>query len=350
MSTNLSLTELGTAVGESVSCVASQTVDLQSCYSSDMQQRSEKSLRSAFSSDPQHDSTVDMSADVCTDDDDLETHPLDLKRKKRMLSNRASAQRSRQRRQERLDQLEVLTAQLRVQNSTLQKKLSAAIQLAKKFEDQNKSLVRKADRLNKEVEGSKRARKLVAAFDESASSQQTTCASSCEMVGGRISVDSNIMRDGNTNDGASTPSISPRSPGWPLGASPTENEGEIDGLSNGNAAEASPVRESLSACRMEPTHDGPGAPVVFGVSHSTSIGNHMGSGCLGYLVLQPTRPQPPSPLAGIGGGTTSFLEPNRSPFSHEVCNPLGLDPTLKDDGNLDCLEADRWFEFADCFM
>lgn len=83
MSTNLSLTELGTAVGESVSCVASQTVDLQSCYSSDMQQRGEKSLRSAFSSDPQHDSTVDMSADVCTDDDDLETHPLDLKRKKR---------------------------------------------------------------------------------------------------------------------------------------------------------------------------------------------------------------------------------------------------------------------------
>lgn len=130
-----------------VSCVLSQTFDVQSCHSSDIQ-RSEKSMRSAFHSDQHHESTVDT--DLCTDDDDLETTPVDEKRKKRfvsflpvswwfgvavlegirlevcpsqskklltvfgmvsrMLSNRASAQRSRQRRQERLDQLEVLVS------------------------------------------------------------------------------------------------------------------------------------------------------------------------------------------------------------------------------------------------
>jgi uncharacterized protein YigA (DUF484 family) len=71
------------------------------------------------------------------------------------------------------------TAQLRVENSTLQKKLSAAMQLAKKFEDQSKSLVKKVERLTKEVKGDKKARKPIAAIDECASSQQ---ASSCAMV------------------------------------------------------------------------------------------------------------------------------------------------------------------------
>ena len=74
------------------------------------------------------------------------------------------------------------TAQLRVENSTLQKKLSAAIQLARKFEDQNKNLVKKVDKLSKELEGDKKARKLSAALDECASSKQTCGAGSCEMV------------------------------------------------------------------------------------------------------------------------------------------------------------------------
>lgn len=66
-----------------VSCVLSQTFDVQSCHSSDIQ-RSEKSMRSAFHSDQHHESTVDT--DLCTDDDDLETTPVDEKRKKRFVS------------------------------------------------------------------------------------------------------------------------------------------------------------------------------------------------------------------------------------------------------------------------
>lgn len=66
-----------------VSCVLSQTFDVQSCHSSDFQ-RSDKSMRSAFYSDQHHESTVDT--DVCTDDDDLETTPVDEKRKKRFVS------------------------------------------------------------------------------------------------------------------------------------------------------------------------------------------------------------------------------------------------------------------------
>lgn len=63
--------------------MASQTVDFQSCHSSDLQQRSEKPMRSAFSCDPQHESTVEISADFCTDEEDLDTRPIDEKRKKR---------------------------------------------------------------------------------------------------------------------------------------------------------------------------------------------------------------------------------------------------------------------------
>jgi hypothetical protein len=53
---------------------------------------------------------VAVDAGACTDDNDVEPVMTDEKRKKRMLSNRASAQRSRLRRQERLDQLEVLVS------------------------------------------------------------------------------------------------------------------------------------------------------------------------------------------------------------------------------------------------
>lgn len=75
------------------------------------------------------------------------------------------------------------TAQLRVENSTLQKKLSAALQIAKKFEDQNTNLVKKMEKLSKELHAGKPKKVMAAAAaDECASSHQATCASSCEMV------------------------------------------------------------------------------------------------------------------------------------------------------------------------
>lgn len=80
ISTSLSLSQRG--LGEA-SCVASQTAELQSCHSSDVQ-RSEQSMRSAFQCGVQRDqSTAEASAELCTDDEDWEARPLDEKRKKR---------------------------------------------------------------------------------------------------------------------------------------------------------------------------------------------------------------------------------------------------------------------------
>ncbi|KAG6549869.1 hypothetical protein Mapa_008851 [Marchantia paleacea] len=82
-----------------------------------------------------------LDSDMEGSDDEGEGAPvISEKRRKRMLSNRASAQRSRQRRQERLDTLEVLVAQLRVENAALTRKANNAVATAKKLEDENKVL------------------------------------------------------------------------------------------------------------------------------------------------------------------------------------------------------------------
>jgi len=260
-----------------------------------------------------------------------------VKRKKRMLSNRASAQRSRLRRQERLDQLEVLTAKLRVENSTLQKKLTAAVDVAKKFDGQNKDLLKKVDRLSKELEaGGRRARKLTAAkSNDCARNQQTACDSSCDMFGERPGVNPNVMRD---DGGASTgtwsrsPSSSPK--GWPMGSyrSPTENNNSNGGSnagSNGRTNQGiSSVRKSFSACRME--------------SSSKKRSHDQSEGGFGET----------SPTAAMCACSSGAVESGR-PFCNEVFhyNPLpGLDPSLKEDGDADCLEADRWLEFTGCFL
>jgi len=69
-----------------------------------------------------------------------------------MSSNRASAQRSRQRKQDRLDELEVLTARLRLENATILQKLNLATKLAKKFEGEKKEFQNRCEELSKEVE------------------------------------------------------------------------------------------------------------------------------------------------------------------------------------------------------
>jgi len=77
MSTSLSLTPQ--ALGDSQeSCVASATVDLP-------QWSENQSMRSAFNCDPlqQRESTLEVSVDMCSDDEDLETRPIDEKRKRR---------------------------------------------------------------------------------------------------------------------------------------------------------------------------------------------------------------------------------------------------------------------------
>jgi hypothetical protein len=85
-----------------------------------------------------------------------------------MNSNRASAQRSRQRRQERLDQLEILTAQLRVENATIVRKANLATQLAKKFEEEKDQLQVKLQKLKRvldKVGGSKLLKQLADILD-----------------------------------------------------------------------------------------------------------------------------------------------------------------------------------------
>jgi len=59
---------------------------------------------------------------------------------RRMMSNRASAKRSRQRRQERLDELEIVSAKLQVENSAVQRRLVEANERIRKFQHENESL------------------------------------------------------------------------------------------------------------------------------------------------------------------------------------------------------------------
>lgn len=95
----------------------------------------------------QHDSEMDDGAPVL----------IDEKRKRRMSSNRASAQRSRQRKQERLDELEILTAQLRLENATLSRRSKMAEQLAKRVTLDKNELAKKVEELKKQLEVARQA-------------------------------------------------------------------------------------------------------------------------------------------------------------------------------------------------
>ena len=142
-------------------------------------------------------------------------------------------------------------------------------------------------------------------------------------------MDPTLMRDGNANDGASTPSSTPS---WPSQSCPNEIDMDFatsdDNNHNNNnnikiniKAELSPVRRSFSACRVGKKRSF-GESEIVGGPQSTSIG---------YLASsQPSRARP-SPT---GGERNGFPEPSA------FVNPFGLDATL---------EADRWLEFAECF-
>eukprot|EP00245_Coleochaete_scutata_P004356 TRINITY_DN167_c0_g1_i1.p1 TRINITY_DN167_c0_g1~~TRINITY_DN167_c0_g1_i1.p1 ORF type:complete len:552 (+),score=127.53 TRINITY_DN167_c0_g1_i1:175-1830(+) len=75
-----------------------------------------------------------------TDGDEPEDGAVSEKKMKRMLSNRASAKRSRQRRQERLDVLEMQSAKLRVENAQLVRKQNESDNQLKKFAEENARL------------------------------------------------------------------------------------------------------------------------------------------------------------------------------------------------------------------
>lgn len=76
------------------------------------------------------------------------------------------------------------TAQLRVENATLLKKANLATHVAKRFEEEDKQLTEKVEKLSQQLEAraSKPLTSTITAADECISKQQTTCASSCEMV------------------------------------------------------------------------------------------------------------------------------------------------------------------------
>eukprot|EP00475_Leptophrys_vorax_P003844 TRINITY_DN12245_c0_g1_i1.p1 TRINITY_DN12245_c0_g1~~TRINITY_DN12245_c0_g1_i1.p1 ORF type:complete len:430 (-),score=47.16 TRINITY_DN12245_c0_g1_i1:165-1454(-) len=78
---------------------------------------------------------------------------LDEKKYKRMMSNRASAKRSRQRRQCRLEELEIQSAKLKMENSAVQRRLTEAKDQIRRFQEQNTNLERELKRLRKELGG-----------------------------------------------------------------------------------------------------------------------------------------------------------------------------------------------------
>eukprot|EP00475_Leptophrys_vorax_P041089 TRINITY_DN7720_c0_g1_i1.p1 TRINITY_DN7720_c0_g1~~TRINITY_DN7720_c0_g1_i1.p1 ORF type:complete len:312 (-),score=-3.47 TRINITY_DN7720_c0_g1_i1:134-1069(-) len=65
---------------------------------------------------------------------------LDPKKYKRMMSNRASAKRSRQRKQERLEELEIQSAKLRVENAAVTRRLNEATEHIRHFQESNERL------------------------------------------------------------------------------------------------------------------------------------------------------------------------------------------------------------------
>ncbi|CAI5972681.1 unnamed protein product [Closterium sp. NIES-65] len=77
---------------------------------------------------------------------------MDEKKYKRMMSNRASAKRSRQRRQVRLEELEIQSAKLKMENAAVQRRLTEATDKIRRFQEQNSNLERELKRLRKELD------------------------------------------------------------------------------------------------------------------------------------------------------------------------------------------------------
>ncbi|CAI5529000.1 unnamed protein product [Closterium sp. Naga37s-1] len=72
---------------------------------------------------------------------------LDPKKHKRMMSNRASAKRSRQRKQERLEELEIQSAKLRVENAAVTRRLNEASDHIRQYQESNDRLQNELKRL-----------------------------------------------------------------------------------------------------------------------------------------------------------------------------------------------------------
>ncbi|CAI5482753.1 unnamed protein product [Closterium sp. Yama58-4] len=70
------------------------------------------------------------------------------------MSNRASAKRSRQRRQVRLEELEIQSAKLKMENAAVQRRLTEATDKIRRFQEQNANLERELKRLRKELDDS----------------------------------------------------------------------------------------------------------------------------------------------------------------------------------------------------
>lgn len=95
----------------------------------------------------------EMAAMTCLDGMTAEEiMDLDPKKYKRMMSNRASAKRSRQRKQTRLEELEIQSAKLRVENAAVTRRLKEATDQIRHFHESNERMQAEVTRLRETLQ------------------------------------------------------------------------------------------------------------------------------------------------------------------------------------------------------
>ncbi|CAN6876829.1 unnamed protein product [Brassica oleracea] len=127
------------------------------------------SLASSTKATPVMSSTVTSGSELSCDDEEADgetnMHPTNVKRVKRMLSNRESARRSRRRKQAHFSELKTQVSQLRVENSNLMKGLTDVTQTFNDASVENRVLKANLETLRAKVKMAEETVKRITGFN-----------------------------------------------------------------------------------------------------------------------------------------------------------------------------------------